>query len=66
MNGTYKIPFFGVDRQYANIREEILEVTDQVYTSGRVLDGHNTYMFEKTIQKMITMFWKTQLKTGLN
>ena len=52
MSGTNKIPFFGVDRQYANIREEILEVTDQVYTSGRVLDGHNTYMFEKTIQKM--------------
>jgi dTDP-4-amino-4,6-dideoxygalactose transaminase len=52
MSGTVKIPFFGVDRQYANLREEILDVTDQVYRSGRVLDGENTYMFEKTIAKM--------------
>lgn len=47
-----KIQFFGVDRQYANIREEILDVTDQVYTSGRVLDGVHTKNFESTVAKM--------------
>jgi dTDP-4-amino-4,6-dideoxygalactose transaminase len=47
-----KIPFFGVDRQYANIREEILDAADQVYTSGKVLDGDYTFLFEKNIQKM--------------
>jgi dTDP-4-amino-4,6-dideoxygalactose transaminase len=47
-----KIPFFGVDRQYSNLREEILEVTDQVYASGRVLDGEHTHTFEKTVAKM--------------
>ena len=52
MSGTVKIPFFGVDRQYANLREEILDATDLVYSSGKVLDGENTYMFEKTIAKM--------------
>lgn len=47
-----KIPFFGVDRQYASIREEILDATDKVYSSGRVLDGENTRNFEGTIQKI--------------
>lgn len=52
MSGTYKIPFFGVARQYTNLRAEILDATDQVYQSGRVLDGNNTQLFEKTIAKM--------------
>lgn len=46
------IPFFGVDRQYKTIREEILDVTDQVYSSGQVLDGQYTRTFEQTIAKM--------------
>ena len=46
------IPFFGVDRQYKNLREEILDVTDTVYTSGQVLDGTYTKSFEQTIAKM--------------
>lgn len=52
MIGTAKIPFFGVDRQYQNLREEILDFTDKVYASGRVLDGKYTRQFEKTISKM--------------
>lgn len=52
MIGTAKIPFFGVDRQYQNLREEILDATDKVYASGRVLDGTYTRQFEKTIAKM--------------
>ena len=52
MTGTTKIPFYGVDRQYTNIREEILKASDDVYTSGKVLDGDYTFLFEKTIQKM--------------
>ena len=52
MIGTAKIPFFGVDRQYNNLREEILDATDQVYSSGRTLDGRFTGQFERTIAKM--------------
>jgi dTDP-4-amino-4,6-dideoxygalactose transaminase len=44
-----KIPFFGVDRQYANIREEILDATDRVYSSGKVLDGMYTNLFEQYV-----------------
>ena len=40
------IPFFGVDRQYKNLREEILDISDRVYSTGRVLDGHYTREFE--------------------
>ena len=47
MSGTKKIPFFGVDRQYASIKEEILDATDRVYSSGKVLDGDYTFLFEQ-------------------
>lgn len=47
-----KIPFFGVDRQYNNIREEILDATDKVYASGKTLDGMYTNLFEQYIGKM--------------
>ena len=46
---TAVIPFFGVSRQYENIRKEILDITDQVYSSGRVLDGYYTEEFERQI-----------------
>lgn len=41
-----KIPFFGLDRQYVSLRDEILEATDTVYKTGQVLDGPNTQAFE--------------------
>ena len=64
MSGINKIPFFGVDRQYANIREEILEVVDQVYTSGRVLDGAHTKNFEQTIAKMTERRYAIAVNSG--
>ena len=45
MNNS-SIPFFGLPRQYQDLREEILSVTDDVYTSGQVLDGKCTEAFE--------------------
>lgn len=47
----YKIPFFGIQRQYNLLREELLHVTDQVYQSGQVLDGPNTKSFEVTMAR---------------
>lgn len=43
------IPFFGVKRQYENLREEILHITDTVLSTGQVLDGHYTTTFESSI-----------------
>lgn len=41
------IPFFGIKRQYAEHRDELLAAVDKVYTSGQVLDGGYTNSFER-------------------
>lgn len=41
------IPFTGLKRQYNNLRQEILDVTDSVLTSGILMDGPKTAQFEK-------------------
>ena len=48
---TQIIPFTGVARQYHSLREELLAITDEVYTSGQVLDGWHTTKFENEIAK---------------
>ena len=40
------IKMYGVDRQYLNLKKEILDITDQVLSSGQVLDGAHTTKFE--------------------
>jgi dTDP-3-amino-3,4,6-trideoxy-alpha-D-glucose transaminase len=41
-----KIPFTGIRRQYVNLREEILDITDQVLATGQVMNGPWTMKFE--------------------
>jgi dTDP-4-amino-4,6-dideoxygalactose transaminase len=43
------IPFSGLARQYQNIKKEILEETDYVYKTGKVLDGEFTFRFENAM-----------------
>ena len=64
MTGINKIPFFGVDRQYTNIREEILAVTDQVYRSGQVLGGQYTDEFQLTVRKMTERKYSIAVNSG--
>jgi len=45
------IEFFGVKRQYQNLRDEILDATDAVYLNGQVLDGEYTTRFEASIAR---------------
>lgn len=40
------IPFFGLARQYRNLKEELLESTDKVLQSGQLMDGAFTAAFE--------------------
>jgi dTDP-4-amino-4,6-dideoxygalactose transaminase len=40
------IPFFGLRRQYQNLREELLDTVDSVLKTGQVLDGDYTEAFE--------------------
>jgi len=46
-----QIPFFGIDRQYKILREEIVDAIDEVYLTGKVLDGPHTAAFEQAIAK---------------
>ena len=58
------IPFFGVARQYANLREEILDVTDRVYSTGRVLDGEYTREFEAQIARRCHRGYALSVNSG--
>lgn len=46
MGSKIVIPFYGINRQYLNIKDELLHEIDRVYSSGQVLDGEYTYKFE--------------------
>jgi dTDP-4-amino-4,6-dideoxygalactose transaminase len=41
-----KIPFTGIQRQYANLRKEIMDITDSVLSTGQVMNGPYTMQFE--------------------
>lgn len=46
----YNIPHFGLDRQYRNIKSEILEVTNSVLESGSYVAGEYTHRFTDWLQ----------------
>lgn len=46
-----RIPFNGLQKQYSNLRHEILDVTDQVLRSGQVMNGNFTVEFEHWLAK---------------
>lgn len=50
MTGS-QIAFFGLQRQYAALREELLSATDQVLSTGRVMDGGHTQEFEQWLAR---------------
>lgn len=51
MSGSKQIPFFGLKRQYQDLRDELLDAADLVWTSGQVLDGEQCKSFEQKIAK---------------
>jgi len=46
MNG-YVIPHFGLQRQYELLKDELLDVTDNVLKSGQFIEGYYTLELEK-------------------
>jgi len=40
------IPFFGLQRQYENLKDELLQATDDVLRSGQYVNGDQTLRFE--------------------
>ena len=43
---SFKIPHFGLARQYKNLKDELLDATDQALRSGCLIGGHFTREFE--------------------
>lgn len=58
------IPFFGVKRQYQNLKEELLAASDTVYTSGQVLDGPHTSEFESLIAERCNRKYAVAVNSG--
>jgi len=52
----HKIPFFGLARQYRNLKDELLDITDKVMQSGAWMNGSYTLAFETWLAS----------KTGVN
>jgi UDP-2-acetamido-2-deoxy-ribo-hexuluronate aminotransferase len=46
-----QIPFTGIRKQYSNLRTEILDATDEVLRSGRLMDGNYTAELENWLAK---------------
>jgi UDP-2-acetamido-2-deoxy-ribo-hexuluronate aminotransferase len=46
-----QIPFTGIKKQYNNLRTEILDATDEVLRSGRLMDGNYTAELENWLAK---------------
>ena len=42
-----KIPFLGLKRQYANLKDELLEATDAALREGQLVNGLFTRSFEQ-------------------
>jgi dTDP-4-amino-4,6-dideoxygalactose transaminase len=48
-----KVPLFDMTRQYELLRDEILNVVDTVFRSGRVIMGENVKKFEEEMQNYV-------------
>ena len=64
MENTNIIPFFGIRRQYALHREELLTAIDDVYRSGQVLDGMYTMRFEEAIARRCDRAYAIAVNSG--
>jgi dTDP-4-amino-4,6-dideoxygalactose transaminase len=58
------VKFFGLDRQYASIREEVLDTIDKVLSSGNVLDGPYINDFEESIAAMTGRNYAVAVNSG--
>lgn len=64
MENSNLIPFFGIRRQYALHREELLTAIDDVYRSGQVLDGMYTMRFEQAIARRCDRSYAVAVNSG--
>jgi UDP-2-acetamido-2-deoxy-ribo-hexuluronate aminotransferase len=51
MSFGLKIPFVGLRKQYNNLRQEILDATDEILRSGQIMSGNYTIEFENWLAR---------------
>ena len=63
MNGL-KIAFTGLQKQYNNLRSEILDATDEVLRSGQLMDGNFTAEFENWLARRNSVKYAVTCHSG--
>jgi dTDP-4-amino-4,6-dideoxygalactose transaminase len=63
---TYLIPHFGLTRQYANLKEELLEATDLAMRTGILIGGEFTEQFEAWLRDRVGSRFATVVHSGTN
>ena len=59
-----QIAFTGLKKQYNNLRQEILDATDEVLRSGNLMDGNFTAEFENWLAKRNHSKYAVTLHSG--
>lgn len=60
----FKVPHFGLARQYANLKEELLEATDLAMRTGVLMDGEFTSKFEDWLRERTGCNYATVVHSG--
>lgn len=58
------IPFFGLERQYKNLKDELLEATDKVLSSGNLMNGDYTAKFETWLAMRTKTMYSVTVHSG--
>jgi dTDP-4-amino-4,6-dideoxygalactose transaminase len=58
------IPHFGLDRQYNNLKDELLEATDLAMRDGILIGGEYTVMFEEWLKERTGCEYATVTHSG--
>jgi len=58
------IPFTGLKKQYHNLRQEILDATDEVLRSGQLMNGNYTAEFESWLAKKNAVKYAVTVHSG--
>lgn len=60
----HKIPFFGLAKQYRNLKDELLEATDEALKYGIVMNGEFTQKFEKWLSEKTNYEFAVTVHSG--
>ena len=66
MTGSLTIPFTGLKKQYNQLRNRILDVTDEVLRSGQLMSGNYTSEFENWLAKRNHSKYAVTCHSGTN